>query len=316
MSKKLYWALLACMGIALSGCGESETPAAGQKNAVAAKKSSGNAETDWREKAQVYIELNNRIMPLISQKKRQDRSAQRAKNGEFQQIRTDSYMLDDVFVKRLQEAIALPGKLPAGVDAAGKNLLSVVDKFLPTWNQLQEYNKAKKYEDDKGEKGKQLLVAYHEGMQTLYAAVDEFDKQVDIVAKQASEKALAEYKKKGLLLEMHTSLAMAAAEKIIDTFDTAEDFKDQAKLDAANAQLAEMETNIEAMKVEHAKRKEKDAKADAKSKTLPRIDRYESIEENLIAFAGYYREARKNNPSRFNSAVEQYNRAVQERNRM
>ncbi|MDR1368382.1 MAG: YiiG family protein [Candidatus Accumulibacter sp.] len=310
MNKKLCLALLACAGIALSGCGDSNpTPPAGKNTAAEKKSGSGSAEADWHEKARRYIKINNGIMRLVNPKYRENNSAESAKKGNFKEIRTDSYLIGDSFVRDLKEAIAHPGKFPAGVDESGKKLLSAAEKLFPTWTQLEAYNKAKKYEDDKGEKGKELLATYQKDIDALYQAVDEFDKQVDILAKEAHEKSLVEYKKKGLLLEMHTSLAMGAAEKIIDTFDSTDDFKNQAKIDEANAQLAIMETNVEAMKTEYAKRKEKNPKS------LPMMDRYSSLQERLVAFAGYYREARKQ-PSRFNKAVDEYNRAVSERNRM
>lgn len=311
MKKSLCLALLVSVGVTLSGCGDS-SPSGDQKNAKnaaasAAKKSAGGAA--WDEKAQKYIRLNNRLISFLANNRSKRLSADAVKKGNFKDIRTDSWIFNNSFVNDLKAAIALPGAFPEEVDNSAKKLLAAIEKYVPTWNQLQEYNKSKKYEDDSGAKGKELLAIYIEGIEALQQAGQALDKQVDLIAKEAHQKALAEYKKTGRLLEMHTLEAMGAAEKIIEMFDSTDDFKDQAKIDAANAQLALMETNLEAMKAEHAKRKEKNPKS------LPSIDRYDSIHNKLIAFAGIYRESRKQ-PSRFNDAVKEYNQAVEEKNRM
>lgn len=69
------------------------------------------------------------------------------------------------------------------------------------------------------------------------------------------------------------------------------------------------------MKNEHAKRKEVDQEKDRKNRSLPMIDRYDSVHSKLVALAGYYREARKN-PSRFNSAISSFNDAIRDYNMM
>ncbi|MDR2507319.1 MAG: YiiG family protein [Candidatus Accumulibacter sp.] len=306
MKKSLCLALLVSVGVTLSGCGDSSPPG-DQKNAKSAapapQKNAGGAA--WDEKAQKYIRLNNDLIRFLA--KRQ--TAEALKKGNFKEIRSDSWIFGDSFVKNLKAAIELPGAFPVEVDDSAKKLLAAIEKYVPAWNQLREYNKSKKYEDDGGAKGKELLAVYIEGIEALQQAGQALDKQVDLIAKEAHQRALAEYKKTGRLLEMHTLEAMGAAEKIIEMFDSTADFKDQAKIDAANAQLALMETSLEAMKAEHAKRKEKNPKS------LPTIDRYNSIHEKLVAFAGAYRESRKQ-PSRFNDAVKEYNKAVEEKNRM
>ncbi|MGL5002880.1 MAG: DUF3829 domain-containing protein, partial [Casimicrobium sp.] len=195
------------------------------------------------------------------------------------------------------------------LDASGKKLLTAAETLLPDWLELINYNKSKKYEDDSGAKGAALLPKYRDGMAKLEAALDEFSAQVDIVAKQSHEKMLAKYKASGKLLEMHTLEALGAAEKIVEGFADSKDLKDANKIAAANTELAKLETNVESMKAEHTKRKASSAKS------LPMIDRYESVASNLVELAGKYREARKN-PSLFREVTKNYNEAVDEYNRM
>ena len=76
----------------------------------------------------------------------------------------------------------------------------------------------------------------------------------------------------------------------------------------ADAHIAAMEASLTAMKAEHQKRK-------GEAGSLPMIDRYDSIADDLTDFAGNYRSARKD-PSEFNDAVEAYNDAVDELNMM
>ena len=321
MKHKLLAALFVSLGFMLSGCGDSDKPAA---NASAAKpqdakpaekkaEKPSNSEADWQAKTQAYIRLNNRLIGFNSQRnetfaKWAAASEEKVKKGDFKSIRSDSHYFSDSVVKDLQTAVDLPGNIPE-VDAAAKNLLAVVAKYLPNWKELESYNKSKKYEDDKGAKGEQMLPMYREGIEALRKATSEFDAKVDVIAKQSHEKALAKYKAEGKLLEMHTWEAMGAAQKIIESFESADDLKNQAKIEAANAQLAIMETNVDAMKAEHAKRK-----AEA-PKSLPMIDRYDSVQSSLVDFAGKYREARKN-PRSFNDAVGKYNDAISALNMM
>jgi hypothetical protein len=41
-------------------------------------------------------------------------------------------------------------------------LITAVEQYLPAWQELVDYNKSKKYQDDNGTKGKNLLAPYRE----------------------------------------------------------------------------------------------------------------------------------------------------------
>ena len=313
--KKNWIVLLSCLAMLFSGCSDSgtsganNTSAENKESAGSAKKETAHSEEAWNEKAQVYIRYNNSINSFLTSRAAKN-TYEKAKKGDFKSLATNTHQFDDEDVKDLKEALALSGKMPE-VDATVNKLIEVIEKYVPNWNNLLEYNKAKRYEDDNGAKGKEMLPMYIEGMEALRAAISAFSEQVSVIAKQSHEKALAKYKAEGKLLEMHTLEALGAAEGIIETFSESDDFKDQSKIDAANALLADMEKNLEGMKTEHAKRKENNSDR----KNLPLIDRYDSVHSNLSDMAGAYREARKN-PNRFNDAISKFNNAISEYNRM
>ena len=304
----------------MAGCGKSEpdATAAGTRGsddgkAAAASEKTGKADDAWDEKVQAYIKIGNRLRGFGSHTndvtaRWAAESAAKVQAGDFKEIRTDSHYFSDSDLEDLREARAMPGDT-AEVDQAADALLAAAGALLPTWNELQDYNKAKRYEDDGGAKGKELLPKYRDGMAKLEPAVAALAARIDAAAKIAHEKAVARYKAEGKLLEMHTWEAMGSAEKVIDRFDSAEDFQDAARVKQADADIAAMEKSIAAMRAEHQKRKA------AQEKTLPLIDRYDSVADELTEFAGEYRSARKD-PSEFNDAVNSYNSAVDALNMM
>lgn len=316
--------LLVASSLVLVACGKSENkpadkaPAAtaqapAQSSAPKAAAKAEDPEALWNQKVNKYIDVNNRVSRYLQHGKGtfakfELENDAKVKKGDFKAIRTDTHYFDDYFVKSLKEAIAVPTSIPE-VDAAAQELLAAVDKYIPNWKALEDYNKSKKYEDDKGAKGSQMLPMYVEGVDKLTQTIKTFSDKVDVVAQQAHEKRLAKYKAEGKLLEMYSLESTGAAREMLDLFSSAKDFKDPAKIEKANALLEKMETSVANMKTEHAKRK-----AEA-PKSLPLIDQYDSIAKSLTELAGHYREARKN-PEKFNDAIKAYNSAIDDMNRM
>lgn len=281
--------------------------------APAAAADADSASQQWDKKAQAYIQINNRLLKFnssVNETFAQWAAQARAKvaKGDFKAIRTDTHYFDDSFVKSMKAALDNPASMPAA-DAAARNLLDATQKYVPNWKSLEEYNKAKKYEDDNGAEGKRMLPMYIEGVEKINDALKQFSAAVDDVAKESNAKALAAYKASGKLLELYRSEALNAARAVADTFSSAKDFKDAAKIEKANAQLAVMEAKLVDMRAEHEKRKAESPKS------LPMIDRYDSIYSSLTAFAGSYREARKN-PQKFNDAIGKFNDAIDASNMM
>lgn len=266
----------------------------------------------WDEKVDAYIKVGNRLRGFSSSvnetfAKWKEEDRRKVAAGDFKKIRTDDHYFSDNDLKNLKDAIAMPGATPE-LDQAGQQLVAAAEALLPTWRELIDYNKAKRFEDDAGAKGKELLPKYVAGMDKLETALTALAGQIDAASKIAHDKSVARFKAEGRLLEMHTWEAMGSAEKVLDLFDNADDLKNPEKIKQADAHIAAMETSLTAMKAEHQKRK-------AEKDSLPMIDRYDSIADELTDFAGAYRSARKD-PSEFNDAVEAYNDAVDALNMM
>ena len=270
-------------------------------------------EASWDRKAQAYIQINNGLTDFNSPRNAAfaqwaEEARARVEKGDYKSIRGGTSNFGDSFIRDLKAALNNSASMPEA-DAAAQNLLDVVQKYLPNWKSLEQYNTAKKYEDDNGAAGKQMLPMYKEGIQQINAALSEFSAKVDVIARESSAKTMAALKSEGKLLELYNMEAMAAARAVADTFTDAADFKNQAKIAQANAQLQTMETKLTEMKAEHEKRKAESPKS------LPMIDQYDSVISSLTSFAGKYRESRKD-PAKFNDAIQEFNRAIESSNRM
>lgn len=317
MNRSTTIILIAALSLTGVGCdklGKAATEAAAQAaDQSEGKADASNADDDWSEKVQAYIKVGNSLRGFSSAMNGQfaiwrAEAAEKASKGDFKEIRTDSHFFDDSDIKNIKEALAMAGETPE-LDKAANDLLAALNQYLPNWKELQDYNKAKRYEDDAGAKGKAMLPMYLEGIAKIEASVEALSSQIDAAAKIEHEKTVARFKADGQLLEMHTWEAMGSAEKVIDQFAEADDFKDAAKIKQADANIASMEASIAALKQEYVKRKAEDAKS------LPMIDRYDTVISELNEMAGEYRESRKD-PSKFNDAVQSYNYAVDALNMM
>lgn len=292
----------------------------GRSGSVASSAKPEDADGAWMEKVNKYISVanslrsfNQRGITEASERWRQE-AIEKARKGDFTKIRTNSHLFENN-VDDLQAVLAMPAATPAA-DAAAKQLLEAVQKYLPNWKALEAYNKSRKFEDDAGAEGKRMLTEYLTGIDAIESALATFNAEVDGLSKQMQEKNAAKFAAEGKMLELHTLNALGAGEKILGVFESEDDFKNPAKIEQANGYLAEMEKAIEGIRAEHAKRKAADqAVTDRSQRTLPMSDQYNSIASNLERMAGTYREARKN-PQRFNDAVRNYNGAVDSYNRM
>jgi hypothetical protein len=312
---------LGCAVLALAACGKKDEPPAAPAAKAPARPAAtsrppapeATPEQQWEKKAKAYIQLNNRLQdfshqPIEAFARQRARERAQVAQGDFKAIRTDTHYFGDSFVKNLQAALDTPADMPAA-DAAARQLLQATQQYLPNWKSLQDYNKAKKYEDDNGAEGKRMLPMYVEGIERINDALQKFSTAVDAVAKESNARAMAAYKASGKLLELYRSEALTAARAVADTFSSAADFKNPAKIEHANAQLAVMEAKLADMRAEHDKRKAESPKS------LPMLDRHDDIHSKLTAFAGHYREARKN-PQKFNDAIASFNGAIDASNMM
>jgi hypothetical protein len=313
MNRNIIAALIAGLSLAIVGCNKIGQSGAASQPQEDSKADASSADDAWSEKVQAYIKIGNRLRGFTSAANEtfsvwRAEAAEKAKAGDFKEIRTDSHYFSDSDIKNIKDAAAMPGKIPE-LDKSADDLLAALNQHLANWNELQEYNKAKRYEDDAGAKGKAMLPMYLEGIAKIEHTVDTLQARIDAAAKVEHQKTVARFKAEGQLLEMHTWEAMGSAEKVVDQFADVEDFKDPAKIKQADANIAAMETSITAIKREYAKRKTEDAES------LPTIDRYDSVISELNVLAGHYRESRKD-PEKFNDAVSSYNEAIDALNMM
>ncbi|MGI4776542.1 MAG: DUF3829 domain-containing protein [Janthinobacterium lividum] len=320
--KKFFPFLISCLVFVLQACGKHDSPPAAlttrsgaveKSNAKSENTAPVQKEAAWDKKAQAYIRINNELADFNTPSNAAfarwaAEAREKIEKGDFKAIRGGTSNFNDSFVRDIKAAMDIPAGMPE-TDAAAKNLLDTVQQYLPNWKKLEEYNTAKKFEDDNGSEGKRMLPMYREGIEKLNFALNNFSENVDKIAKEANAKIMARYKSDGKLLELYNLEAMAAARSIADTFSELEDFKDQQKLAKANTQLTVMEAKLTEMKSEHEKRKAE------LPKSLPMIDQYDSVYSSLISFGGKYRESRKD-PEKFNGAIKEFNRAIESNNRM
>ncbi|WP_434777330.1 DUF3829 domain-containing protein [Neisseria sp. Ec49-e6-T10] len=327
MNKKVISVLLASLVLSLSACDDKKNSEGNDKQS-ASTTANGNAveNTQTKEdsvqevsatdeavskKVNDYIKTNNTLMDFwkLGITEASIRWAEEDKvkvsKGDFTKIKR-SGVFDrgsKALEKTLQENTVNLGEL----DTAAKTLLETINTYLPKWQELEKYNEAKKFEDDNGAKGKELLVSYQEGLPKIEAAYKAFDQLLDVSMKQEQAKRIALYKKEGRLLELYTEESLGSAEKMLSLFEKTDDFKNQTKIDEANKILAQLDENLDALDKEYNARKaEQDSRVDSG---------YGSVHRDLTSFTGIYREARKN-PKKANDLVRKYNDAISSYNRI
>ena len=278
------------------------TPANAAKSATP----SPSADEEWSAKVNEHIKLANKLRGFVwvDNSVLRDLAAKReakARAGDFKEIRTDDHIFGDA-VEKVKKILSMKGDTP-DADKAAAELQAAVEQHLPNWKKLIDYNTSKKYEDDKGEAGKKMLTEYIAATDALKKTVDNYSAKVDVLSRQLHDKTVEKFKANGQLLEMHVMQGMGHAERILDLFGNAADFKNAAKIEQGNKLLVELEKEIDAAKAEYDKRK---AANDSKDWNLNTLN---TVVDTLKSFAGYYREARKN-PQAFNNAINAYNSAV------
>lgn len=187
------FAATALLVLALHGCSQhGDQPVA----ATVASEAQGEAQGEASAKDEIATPL--------SPDEQRDLKAQRfiALNYGFA-VFNDTYIVDQYFLSVLSEARDSQPRMPE-IDEAASVLLEVVQKYLPNWKRLIEYNKARRFEDDHGAEGRRMLPAYREGIDRIGTAVARFSENVDAIAKEANARTIAKY--------METSLSDMRAE--------------------------------------------------------------------------------------------------------
>lgn len=311
IQRKLVTVMIAASLLGLTACDKIKKVADKvQTETSKAVDSAGSTEEATSTKINAYVELSNKLQNYFhknnsAQEKWRTEDLAKAKAGDFKAINTNADDMERA-QKKFEEIIIMPGTV-VGVDDAAKAYLEVIKEYLPNWKELEVYNKAKKYTDDNGAKGKELLVKYNEGQAKLLIAQENFEKVFTVTLAQEKVKRIAEFKAKGQLLELYSNQAMEKASQILGTFNSTADFKNQTKINQANALLAELDTELNEMDKEYQIQKA--------AKKLDSFNRWEQVHSKLVSFTGKYREARKD-PKRYNDMVSDYNDAIEDYNHM
>lgn len=309
MKKKILALALVSVLTTLTGCNEKKDVASENKPA-ASKQVQDAAKTEYEatEKTNQYIMLNNDLMTFWSDPNATTFELEAREKHDREIAKGNSIFIRSASsVERAQKQLAKTLELKTDLgelDKAAKELKETIDAILPNWKEIEDYNSAQKYEDDGGKKGKELLPAYADGLKKLKVAYDKFDQLVAEAVVVEKNKRMAEYKAKGLMLELHTEEAMGNARQMLELFNDVKDFKNKEKIEKANALLAELDAHLDEIK-------KMNEKASAEGKPTGSS---EAIHRKLVSFTANYREARKN-PQSYNAMVKEYNYAIEEFNR-
>ncbi|WMY72306.1 DUF3829 domain-containing protein [Buttiauxella selenatireducens] len=319
MKNKIISLMVALSFFGVTACDQSENTiekpqASAEKNkpqvSLEENKSHVSTEASVSDKINKYVNLYNILGDYFHRddetfEKWRVQDVAKAKSGDYKAINDKSYIFKDAR-DTIQGILSKPDTVD-GVDEVAKEYLGIIDEYLPNWQELEAYNKAKKYEDDNGVKGKMLLLKYNEGQERLIVAQHNFVKSMDDVMEKEKEKRMASFKENGQMLEWHTNQALDKAEKIIQQFESFDDFKNKNKINKANSLLAELDTTLEAMDKEYNIRKDENK--------LTYRDNWDDVHASLVTFTGEYRETRKD-PKHYNKMIKSYNDAIGEYNQM
>ena len=307
--RKLLPLIIAGLLIGLSGCDKAGKVGDAVKDIskeVSKNASSESGETEYLNKVAGYVNINNDLRKywrggnLDSSffQEQREKAKEKVEKGDFTQIVSgDSFERIAENIVKHQEKYA--GTDLAELDKAAKNLADTINQNMPKWKELKEYNEGKRYEDDDGAKGKELLPNYLEAQTKIMAAYEAFDNIAKVESKKAKEIRIAKMKKEGLTYDLYTEEALAKAEKIVMLFSDEKSIKDKAKIEEANAILVELESDLSELK----------KIAEEEKESL-------SMHDSMVRFTARYRDFRKSpSVNSYNSLVSQYNSTVESFNR-
>ncbi len=125
-------------------------------------------------KSQAHAELARRLQPFLIERGgttsgRMAADDERLRLGAFWKARTDTHHFNADFHARAAAALALAGD-DVRADTALRQLLVTIERRLPAWQALVDYNASGRMRDDGGEGGRQLLPGCIAAIDALEAA--------------------------------------------------------------------------------------------------------------------------------------------------
>lgn len=284
----LWLCLLTCCALTLHGCGQTKAPEAAKPAAV--QPAPDRDEDNRVEKGNLYIDVYNEISDYRSHGQKTAAMMEGMGMGK-KPPKSDHYEYMDTYLglyqrtsEKLHKAQSMPGKV-AELDGVGQELLQAVDAALPNMATLDTYQKAQKYEDDKGAAGFPMQIQLVADLEKIDATYEKLNQQLSVYQKAEHAKKLAQLKASGDLPMLNAQEGLDAAEEILHTFSELDDFNDAKKIDQANAALALLESKAEAMQTEYKKEQQKASHRNTGG--------FDMLQSNFIDFASAYRQMRK-----------------------
>ena len=162
---------LAVATLLVAGCGRDAANPASPPPGIPAHPASATA-TDAR--ATAHRALAERVRPALIRRggATRDRRAtadERTRLGAFWLARTDLHHFDAAFRQQAGAILAVAGDTPAA-DAALQRLLAQLDRHLPAWRALHDYNAAGTLQVDFGIEGRRRLPQYVAAIDAIEAA--------------------------------------------------------------------------------------------------------------------------------------------------
>lgn len=186
-------------------------------------------------------------------------------------------------------------------DTHARNLIATLDELLPIWAELEKYNSTRRFEDDNGAKGKELMAIFTPDYLKANQLYNQFSASIQQLAYEQSKVSLELFRKQGRTLELYAEECLNYGEQILAQFDYLEDFQDKEKITKANEYLALLEDRLDKLQNE----------LQIAEKNGRNIVGFSSMIRYLEDFIGDYRTIRNNPHAVTTYMVEHYNQAVE-----
>lgn len=264
-------------------------------------------------KYNAYVHLSNSLSSIWIKEfkmdqQQEDKRQERLNKGDYTAVIFSKTLLSDI-QKTADKAINLPGQV-ANIDETAQQIQSDLTALITIKAQLDDYNAAKKYEDDGGQLGRTLLPEYillEKNLQKNYLTLLQETQDTERLIEAEMRK---EYLKKGDTLALDAIDSINHAVKITDLFNNEEDFKNPETINQANEILTKLDKNLESIK------------AQCIDKTIPTKSndciRYKAMYNPMIRFTANYRDFRKDreySEKTYNSMIIQLNYAIDKYNK-
>jgi|GEM_PF-221805 len=320
-SKQVIFVTLATStALILSACGKNgnETPKektsspAPTKTAAAApavKKESADQDKNFTAKLNAYTEGYNKLIGTFG--------LPETRQKYFAQNIPSKSATDNIFItvgwihlamNELKRGRAFSSSQLEELDQSADQLISNLDKLTTQLNAIEIYYKSKAYKEDNLAKGKAQDPEIRANFDASVAAMEKFNSVLSREQKKRNMQVLAKLKEEGNLLGYGTKLALQQGDELLSLFANEADIKNPEKYQQADQLIAQLEKTLAEQREHYAAAKAKNASPDSW---------HESAASYLTSMVGSYRDMKQSKrPKDFNEMVSNYNKAVENANRI